>query len=51
MLWRNQGFSWLLAGNPPPPANIYFLNQGVDTILALTLTSHLNVRVLEPPPP
>ena len=40
-------FFWL-PGNPPSQ---YFFNQGVDTIQAPTFNSHLNLRVLENPPP
>ena len=33
---------------PPPPVMIFF-NQGVTPLLAPTFTSHLNLRLLEPP--
>ena len=32
-----------------PPSQDFCLNQGVDTMLAPTFTSHLNLRVLETP--
>ena len=47
--WRIQGFFWL-PGDPPPDQD-FCLNQADDTILAPTFTSHLNLRVLEPPSP
>ena len=46
--WHIQVF-FLVARNPP--GQYFFLNQGVDTILAPTFTSHLNLRILETPPP
>ena len=47
--WRIQVF--LGCPETPPPGRDFFLKQGFDTILEPTFTSHLNLRVLDPPPP